>query len=320
PASIGGFPSASIFLQYSPEFRRVTAGSSSDKTTTARFPLVSAILPVGQRWTLGLSSSTFLDRSYETDLVRSLNVGAAGDTVQVTENSRVLGAINDVRLALAWVGSQAFRVGFGGHVFSGSNRITFRRIFPDTVGFVGTQDGSRISYAGFAASIGLEYRPSRAVGFAASARKGGDLTAQSNDTTIGRGRLPDHYSGSFVYEGIPGASFSARVAHDGWSSLSSLSSARLQAFDTWDMSVGGEATGPRFIQRVLTLRAGARRRTLPFGFAGDKVSETDFMLGLGAPLTRDRANIDFALQRAMRTAGSVNERGYILSFGLRVSP
>ena len=71
----------------------------------------------------------------------------------------------------------------------------------------------------------------------------------------------------------------------------------------------------------LTLRAGGRFRTLPFGFNGEKVSEKSFMAGFGAPLARNRASLDFSIQRANRTtAGDVDERGIILSFGLRVSP
>jgi hypothetical protein len=124
-----------------------------------------------------------------------------------------------------------------------------------------------------------------------------------------------------MYEGITGASISARVAHDAWSSLSSLSSSGTKAYDGWDTGVGAEVSGPRIIQRIVTLRAGARFRTLPFGFNGQKVSETSFVAGLGIPLTRDRAAFDFAVQRANRTAGgSVKETGFILSFGLRVSP
>jgi hypothetical protein len=68
------------------------------------------------------------------------------------------------------------------------------------------------------------------------------------------------------------------------------------------------------------MRAGARFRTLPFGFNGQKVSETSFMGGLGVPLARDRAALDFGVQHASRSASSVKERGLILSFGLRVTP
>jgi hypothetical protein len=321
PASLAGVGSAALFLQYSPEFRRVTAGSNSATTTTARLPLAVGVLPMGQQWTLGLGSSTFLDRSSETSLVRRQQVGGLLDTTDVTERQRVLGSINDVRLALAWTRSPVFQIGVGAHVFVGSNRINFAQLFPDTLGYLSTSQSGRLSFAGFAASAGIEYHPSRAIGFALAGRIGGDLRAQSADTAIGSARLPDHYSGSVTYTGIPGASISARVAHDSWSSLGSLSSSNTQAFDGWDTGAGIEATGPRILQRVITLRAGGRFRTLPFGFNGEKVSEKSFMAGFGAPLARNRASLDFSIQRANRTtAGDVDERGIILSFGLRVSP
>jgi hypothetical protein len=322
PASLAGVRSPALFFQYSPEFRKVTTSSGSASTTTARFPLVAGVLPMGQEWTLGLSSSTFLDRSTETDLERVQIVGAPTDTVTLVERNRVLGAINDVRLALAWANSPKFRIGVGAHVFTGSNRITFSQLFPDSSKYISTAQAGRISYAGFAASLGLEFHPSRVIGFSISGRKGGDLRAQSGDTAIGSAALPDHYSASVIYEGISGASISARVAHDSWSSLGSLSSSGIQAFDGWDTGVGLEASGPRIMQRIITVRVGGRFRTLPFGLNGQKVSETTFAGGLGIPLSRDRAALDVAIQRASRSAGAddIRERGYILSLGLRVSP
>lgn len=344
PASIAGVGASAIYFQYSPEIRRVTTAGGTAKTTTARFPVVVGILPMGQSWTLGLSSSTFLDRSLETSLSRVEVVGDATDTVTVTERNKVLGAINDVRLALAWSGGSVFRIGVGAHVFSGSNRITLSTLYPDSSKYISTSQAGRLSYAGFAASVGMEFHPSRTLGFAVSARKGGDLRAQSNDTTVGTGRLPDHYSGSIEFTGLPGTMIAARLAHDAWSSLGSLSTTGIQAFDGWDGGVGIEASGPRFLQRIITVRAGARFRTLPFGqpetvlafqdcnpagFCTDtqfgpgshKVSEKSFAFGLGIPLTRDQAALDVSFERATRDAGTdVKERGFILSFGLRVSP
>jgi hypothetical protein len=317
PAAIAGVGSSALFFQYSPEFRRVTAGSGTANTTTARFPLVAGILPMGPDWTLGLSSSTFLDRSSETSLVRRRVVGA--DSVNETEMTKVLGAINDLRVALAWQGTPKVRIGGGLHVFSGSNRVTLSQLFPDSAKYISTLQSATLSFTGFAASAGIEFHPSRTIGFAIAGRKGGDLKAASGDTAIGRGRLPDHYSASVSYDGITGANISARVAHDNWSSLSSIGTS-VQGFDSWDYSVGGEASGPRVMQRIIVMRAGARFRTLPFGFNGQKVSETSFMGGLGVPLARDRAAFDFAIQRAARSASGVKERGLILSFGLRVSP
>jgi hypothetical protein len=322
PASLAGVGAAALFLQYSPEFRRVTTSTGSANTITARFPLVEGVLPVGQSWTVALSSSTFLDRSSETSLRRTQPVGGPADTVTLTEQNKVLGAINDVRLALAWSNSPVFRIGVGGHVFAGSNRITFSQLFPDSAEFISSTQANRISYAGLAASIGLEWHPSRAIGLAVSGRKGGDLRAQSGDTAIGSAKLPDHYSASVLFEGIPGTTISFRAAHDNWSTLSALSSTGIQAFDGWDIGGGLEASGPRIMQRIVTVRLGGRIRTLPFGFNGEKVSERSFAFGLGAPLTRDRAAIDLAIQRASRTTASsdVKERGFILSIGLRVSP
>jgi len=317
PAAIAGVGASALFFQYSPEFRRVTAGSNTANTTTARFPLVVGILPLGPTWTVGLSSSTFLDRSSETSLVRRQLVGT--DSVNETELTKVLGAINDIRLALAWAGTPKLRIGGGFHVFSGSNRVTLNQVFPDSAKYISTSESARLSFAGFAASAGIEFHPSRAIGFAIAGRKGGDLRAESGDSAIGRGRLPDHYSASVSYDGITGANISARAAHDNWSSLNSIGST-VQGFDSWDYSVGGEASGPRVMQRIITLRAGARLRTLPFGFNGQKVSETSFMGGLGVPLARDRAAFDFTFQHANRSASGIKERGVILSFGLRVTP
>ena len=317
PASIAGVGASAVFFQYSPEFRRVTAGSGTASTVTARFPMVSGIIPMGQEWALGASSATFLDRSSETSLARRELVGT--DSVNMTEVNKVLGAINDVRLAIAWTGTPKLRLGGGVHVFSGSNRVTLSQIFPDSAKYSTTSESARLSFTGFAASGGIEFHPSRVIGFAIAGRKGGDLTAKSNDSTIGRGRLPDHYSVSVSYDGITGANLSARAAHDNWSSLNSIGST-VHGFDSWDYSFGGEASGPRVLGRVLVMRAGARLRTLPFGFNGQKVSETSFMGGLGVPLARERAALDFSLQHAARSADAIKERGIILSFGLRVSP
>lgn len=320
PAALSTAGTTSLFLQYAPEFRRVTSGSGSANTTTARFTMFGAVIPMGGTWTAGFGASTFLDRSFETRSQRRDVVGGNTDTVDITERLRVLGAINDLRLGLSWAGSPKLRVGGAAHLFTGRNRVTLDQVYSDSVrNTSGTQE-SLVSYSGFAGSVGVSYHPSRIIGFALSARKGGELRAASGDTAIATANIPDRISAGITYEGITGATLSARLSRESWSSLAGLSG-RVEAFDGWEASVGAEASGPRIMQRIVTLRAGGRYRTLPFGFNGAKVAETAFMAGFGAPLTRNRATLDFSVQRAIRSApGNVEERGLILSFGLRVAP
>ena len=110
PAAIGGVGVASVFLQYSPEFRRVTAGEASAGTTTARFPVFGSIYRLAS-WTLGFGSSTFLDRSFRNERLSAPGPCRTPDSVDVTERLRVLGAINDLRLVLAYSSSPRFRIG-----------------------------------------------------------------------------------------------------------------------------------------------------------------------------------------------------------------
>lgn len=320
PASLAAVGTTSLFLQYAPEFRKVTAGPGTATTTTARFPMFGAVIPMGGTWTAGFGASTFLDRSFETRSERQEVVGGPTDIVTVTERLRVLGAINDLRLGLSWAGNPKIRLGVAGHLFTGRNRVTLDQIFSDSVRNTSNTQTSLVSYSGFAGSVGVNFFPSRVVGFALSARKGGEMRAESGDTALATANVPDRISAGITYEGITGATLSARLSHERWSSLAGLSGSA-EAFDGWDVSVGAEASGPRIMQRIVTLRAGGRRRTLPFGQNGEEVSETAFMAGFGIPLTRNRATFDFSAQRAMRSAaGGIEERGLILSFGLRVSP
>jgi hypothetical protein len=95
PASVGTSGAPLLFLQYEPEFRRLSSGGETQKTTTSRFPLAVASMPVGGKGTLAVSVSTLLDRSWQTTASRVETI--AGETATVTETVKSLGAIDDVR-------------------------------------------------------------------------------------------------------------------------------------------------------------------------------------------------------------------------------
>ena len=320
PAAIALSSDPRMFLQYEPEFRRLTQAGATSSTTTARFPVFSASVPVGSRGSIGVSSATLLDRSSATSVTRELEVGGTVSTV--TESTRLLGAINDLRLAFGWAPNAKFQLGLGVHAYTGQNRVFFSQSFPDSLKFSTISQVTTLGFRGYAGSAGIMVRPSRNFGFAVSGRKGASIEARSADSAVAEANIPDRFGFGFAYEGIPGSSISAHVSRDMWSRMNGLSSA--EAVDTWEGGFGIESLGPRLIQRQTVLRIGTRYRTLPYLAAGSEISELSFAGGIGTQFLRNRATFDVTLERSARKAKDsdigARERAYILSFGLRVRP
>jgi hypothetical protein len=320
PAAIALSSDPRMFLQYEPEFRRLTNAGTTSNTTTARFPVFSASVPIGSRGSIGVSAATLLDRSSATSITRDLEVGGTVSTV--TESTRMFGAINDLRLAFGWAPSTKFQLGLGVHAYTGQNRVFFSQSFPDSLKFSTISQVTTLGFRGYAGSAGVMIRPSRNFGFAVSGRKGAKIEARNADSAVAEANIPDRFGFGFAYEGIPGSSISAHVSRDMWSRMNDLSSA--EAVDTWEGGFGIESLGPRLIQRQTILRIGTRYRTLPYLAAGSEVSELSFAGGIGTQFFRNRATFDVTLERSGRKAKDsdigARERAYILSFGLRVRP
>ncbi len=324
PSSIALLGEPRLFIQYEPEVRKLTNGNLTSSTSISRFPLLVVLVPAGTRTTFGVSVSTFLDRSSETKTTTTLDV--AGEQAPITEVNRVLGAINDVRLAVGYAPNAKFQLGLGGHVFTGQNRDFFSQTFPDTLKFAAISQTTTLAFTGYGVSAGVLIRPSRILGIGLSGLKGAKISARTGgDTTVSSANIPDRLSAGISYEGIPGSSLSAHVTREMWSKLNGLGTSLTTAIDGWDSGVGLEAVGPRLSERQTILRLGARYRTLPFEVAGGTVKEISFGGGLGAQFYRNRAAFDFTLERALRSANAstldgVRERAFIFSLGLRVRP
>ena len=320
PAALGWWERSGVVLEYAPEFRRVTTEGTRESATIARFPLSGAVIAIGNRTILGLTLSTFLDRTWETS--QSGTHQFADDQIPYELQFRSAGAINDIRLGGSWRASSALRLGVGAHVFAGSNRLNITTRFNDTLGRVadfGQQ--SRISYSGAAASAGFDWRPHRSVGLAASARLGGTLRAVRNDTTLATADIPMRLGVGLAYTGFRGTVIAASGEWQDWSKLDRLGSDQLTTFDGWDYGVGAEVRGPRWFGGDVPLRVGVRRRTLPFGAAGAEVDETSVSAGWGLTIAGGRAVADFGVARASRTSDELaSERATTLSIGLIVRP
>ena len=324
PAALASFGTTTLYFQYEPEFRRVTAGNRSDYTVVTRFPLMTAAIPVGQRWVFALSSSQFLDRSWST--TRSETLFVRTDTVSALSHLSSNGSISDVRLALGYVARPWLRLGLEGHVFPGSERLADERTFSDSAVYQPVRDSSTLSYSGSAIGAGVEVIAPGAVAIGLSARKGGEMRASKRDSTLARANIPDRFGVSVAYIGIANTTIAARTSLDKWSSIGGLLSSGEKPKDSWDSSVGADVAGPRWGLFPLQIRAGLRWRTLPFPVTGGpgvaaQVKERSESFGFGAILARGRASAEIGAIHATRTAPiGASEKAWTMSVGLTIRP
>lgn len=321
PASLGRITTRTVLFQIEPEFRKVTANGVSDATTTARYPLVSVGVPFGERWVIGVSASSLLDRSWSTSTTRDETIG--GDEISTTFRESSNGSINDLRLAAAWTNRTWLSIGGGVHGITGRNVVVSSQGFDDP-SFDDFTSSRTLSYSGTALSAGLQMLSTRyntivGIGY----RMGGSLRVRANDTTLATGDVPDHFGAALSFTGLTGTTLSVRAGRDQWSSMSSmLTSTTEKAHDSWDLGAGGEFTGPRLLGQLLMIRAGARARTLPFEAAGRTVDEKTLSLGTGTAFGGGRISADITGARQWRDASlpGISERAWTLSISLTARP
>lgn len=320
PAALMLLRRGGLYLQSEQEHRSVDVGGQSGGTQAYRFPLFAAAVPLGSRGMLGVAFSTLLDRTWGTE-ARDKQV-FDDDSVGFVERFRSEGALNDVRLAGAWAVGDNLVVGAGVHLFPGENRLTISRVFDDSLSFAPLRDSANVNYFGTGFSAGVLWHPARPVTIGASGRIGGTLRLREQDSVRARADVPARYGLGVAYEVFRGTSIALRADRTLWSRMQGLGSTRATPHDAWDYGVGLDAVGPRLVTAQLALRAGVRRRTLPFLADGNEVRETSFSLGTGAPLAGGRAELDLFVERASRSADNVDatERSWTFGLGLTVRP
>ena len=319
PASLGRLTNRTVLFQIEPEYRTNSLGATTDRTTTARYPLVSIGVPFGPRWVIGVSASTLLDRTWATTSTRSETV--SGVPLELTANEASEGAINDLRLATAWTNHDWLYVGLGFSGVTGRNVVSTLELFSDT-SFAPLSTTRVLAYSGSALSAGIQLNSRRMqTVFGLSYRMGNSLTVESNDSTIGRGNVPDRFGASVAFTGIQGTVLAARAAYDGWSSMSPMLTGG-KAHDSWELGGGAEVSGPRLIGQTFLLRTGFRARQLPFEAGGRTVNEKAVSFGTGANFGGGRMSTDVTLLRQWRNADlpSVKERAWTLSLSLTARP
>ncbi len=336
PASLSSWGRSGLHLQYDPEYKRVNAFGGSDRTLEARFPLIAAGTQISRRISAGVSISNLLDRTFSTQSASTQII--SGTELHSLTSYNSSGGMNDVRLGVAYTLTPSLRIGLGGHIITGENRVQIRTVF-DREGFLPLDRQSEVSYNGTSLSAGATLLTGRDFAIGVSGRLESALRANRSDSTLRTGRLPSRGGISVAYTGLAGAVFSAGANFEQWSSMDELGSENVEAQDTYEYGFGAEVEGPRVRGSVVALRGGFKVRTLPFGVTmnvaepGDIdpilrtfwIDERAWSLGAGIPLANvgglPRAALDIAVQSAGRSGVTgVSERGWILSVGIAVRP
>ncbi len=323
PAAVADWGRAGLHFQTDPEFRTVTSPGGVDHTTTIRFPVIAAGLPITSQFAMALSFSTLLDRTWQT---RTVDTMAVGDTLLgATNNFKSTGGIEDLALSAGWAPSSAVRLGIGLHYYTGQNTISVTQTYPlsnlqnFTAPFV---QANLYNYSGAGISAGFELKPTQYFSLAASGRIGTSLLLRRGDTTQTSGTVPPRFGGGLRYDGIPGVQVGLSADWDGWSKMGGLGTPGLMPHDSWTYSVGFNADGPKMGgDSPVILHLGAATRTLPFLAVNTVVRENLITTGFGIPFSFQRAMLDFAIQRALRSApAGYSESAWLLSVGLTVRP
>lgn len=318
PAALGLLSTPIVLMQAEPEYRELRVGTRMQRTSVARFPLFVGALPLGQRWTIAVSASTLLDRTWQTTTRDSQVVN--GEMIRETRTQRSDGSIADLRVALAFAPMTWLKVGIGGHAYSGRDFLQTLRTFDDSASFAPDTQSTRITFGGNALSVGAQGIWPRRAAIGVSYRRGGNLRAYVGDAITGRGSAPDHLGVSLLYVGITGTTLAVRAAKDNWSSLQGMSRG-LNVHEGWDVGFGGDVVGPRFGGSPVGLRAGLRWRTLPFSADGRPVKERSWGGGFALPMSGGRVELSVGALRSARSDGSgVTEKSWTLSTGFAIRP
>jgi hypothetical protein len=319
PAAVGLLSTPILAFQAAPEFREMRIGDQTLRTSVSRFPLFLGTMPIGPRWSVGLSASTLLDRTWETITRDTQDVN--GTNIISTLGQRSDGSIADIRLSVARAMSTWLRIGIAGHAFSGRDVLTDIRTFDDSLRFARDTQQTTLSFGGNALSIGA-HAISRTGMIGVSFRHGGTMHTYDGDKAVGSASAPDHYGVSVVYLGITGTTLGVRAARDGWSRLKGLSPS-LNVHEGWDLGLGGDVTGPRLGGSPISLRGGYRWRTLPFSASATAVKERTVSGGFAFPMANRRVDLSVGALRASRTAGEgsgQSETAWTISTGFAIRP
>jgi hypothetical protein len=303
PASTAGLPAPSLLASYQFDDYSAELGDREFEGSTARFPLLLAGSPIGERWSLSLGYGSLLDQNWAVEQADTQTI--AGNPVPFIDRISSEGGVGVLRLGGAYAAGERFSAGLAVNVYTGAvDRVLGRDFEGD---FQDVRLPSQLDYGGVGYTAGVRWSPSEAFNLAAAATAGGTLDAEPQDE-LGTEQSYDLPVSLDVGGSARIASNTLLALSAGWAGWSSADAALTGvggARDTWKVHGGVEWDAIVAGDRTFPLRLGARYAALPFrwgapGSADDWAAERALTAGLGAVLAGGAARGDIAVERGER--------------------
>ncbi|HEX2189410.1 MAG TPA: hypothetical protein VHG51_10955 [Longimicrobiaceae bacterium] len=332
PAAIAALPAPAITVSFQPDFYDATLPGGESDGSTARFPLLHAVFPFGQRWTFSAGYGSFVDQTWAVERLDTLRLGER--EVEFTDRFISRGGVTRLRAGAAYSVTERFSVAAAADLYTGSVRDTLSRRFAPgdsllsrRVDLAPASYGTAFTYRGLGAAAGVRWVPTDALNLAAAVALGGTLEArpaEGDSVSVGRDYpLPLTFDVGASGRVAPRALVVLNAQWAGWSTADDELAATGGARDSWTVAGGVEMGSATPGQRTFPVRVGARYARLPFRWGpasegNDFPDERALTAGLGARLAGGAAQVDLAAERGWRggDAAALDESYWRLGLSL----
>lgn len=280
-------------------------GEDSDDFSTARFPVVQAAFPIGERFVGTLGYGAVLDQNWV--VTREDSIDVSGSRTAVVDRFRSSGGVARLRAGAGYHLLPRLDVGAAVDIYSGVAADTIFRVFPGS-GFSPSVTATTYEWRGVGFGAGARWRGD-AFSLAAAVSGGGTLRAAAQDSGV----VDREYTLPLQVD-LGG---SARIAQQalvavsgrwaGWSAADEDLAASGGARDAMQLAGGVEYEAMRFLGRPLPLRLGGRFARLPFRWTedGEFPDERALTAGVGMVFGGGAATLDLSGERGMRGGDAV---------------
>jgi hypothetical protein len=304
PAAIARFNESGVWATLMPETQTISGVLARGEVKTVAFPLLRAVLPLGERLVASVGFASYLDQDWGVQFIDTMQTLTGPIAFQETRTAK--GGINQLRIDFASVISPSWGIGVTGIYYFGQTPLSVERIFQVDVGFQPYEANDALSYQGIGFAIGAEYQPFPEMIVGVTGTWGSKLRAKSDSTSSSSAYdLPIGLDIGGSWRLTPDFLVALAGAWEGWSVLNN----RFQPNGVSDLlyiGLGGELTAHETDLTAFYIRVGGHLQQTPFNVAGRPPQERALGGGLGARFQGGRVLFDFAVEYGKRGNIDVN--------------